>query len=145
MLEIKESNIPNSGLGVFVTEFISSEIFLGYYAGDLINEEECSKRQTSDKLFEINSNLYVDGKSICTYINDCILYEPESWKNLNRTELNLALQKKHEKLEYNVNFIIVDEKIEVWTTQNINKNEELYGNYSAVYWYKKFLKEWSEI
>jgi SET domain-containing protein len=56
-MEIKQSNLPNAGRGVFTKAFIPKGTFLGYYRGKIV---DLDKVKDMDYVLTIN-----DGTSIC--------------------------------------------------------------------------------
>ena len=108
-MEIKQSNIPDSGRGVFTKDFIPKGTFLGYYRGKIVDMD---KIKDADYVLTIN-----DGTSSCgrnsnhfSAIINCPTATPYS---------------------PNVEFSH-DGKLN--TIRDIRANEELYVDYGRNYW-----------
>lgn len=83
-LQIKYSNIPNAGLGIFTNKFLKAGTFLGNYMGEIIEDEQ-NINESSAYIFntkKYNKNVIIDGydleKSNYTrFINCCSSNEDE--------------------------------------------------------------------
>ena len=108
-MEIKQSNIPDSGRGVFTKAFIPKGTFIGYYRGKIV---DFNKVKDSDYVLTIT-----DGTSICA-------------KNSNHFAgiLNCPTATPY---SANVKFT-EDGKLE--TIANVDPGEELFVDYGKDYW-----------
>lgn len=52
-LQIKYSNIPNAGLGIFTNKFVKAGTFLGNYMGEIIEDEQ-NINSSSEYIFNSN-------------------------------------------------------------------------------------------
>ena len=78
-LEVRVSQIPGSGLGLFAVEMIEPEEVIGEYRGPVISSEHCYSPcfDTEDKMVYISSEYSVIGtQSVVSRANDIVKYEP---------------------------------------------------------------------
>ena len=112
-LEVKRSSIKNAGLGVFTNQFIPRNTFLGEYIGVLKTSNQFSCGLYA---LELKSGNLIDAfeypRSVFAMINDS----------------------RFSDYTYNCKFIITESKAEIWTINNIYKDEELFINYGDDYW-----------
>lgn len=114
-LDIKSSLIPHSGLGVFNSEtyIIPTTTYLGNYTGQLKSNNVIV---TSTYCISLFSDNYIDAfqypRSIFAMINDC----------------------RFSNFEYNCDFRTFEYVVEVWTTKNIQPNDELFVDYGNNFW-----------
>ena len=108
-MEIKQSNVPDAGRGVFTKVFIPKGTFLGYYRGKIVDVD---KVKDADYVLTIT-----DGTSICG-------------KNSNHFS---ALLNCPTATPYSANVEFTqDGKLQ--TIDNIKPGEELFVDYGRAYW-----------
>jgi len=110
---IKNSNIPNGGLGVFTNEYIKQNEYLGNYTGEIKENERFTYGIYAVSL---NSQYFIDAyeypRTIFAMINDARFSEHS----------------------YNCEFKIFEDRAEVWSIKEIHIDEELYFDYGDEYW-----------
>jgi hypothetical protein len=116
-LKIDTSTIKNAGDGVFALEPIAKNKLIGYYEGDVIFNIHCGSYYISinDKC-GINAICYP--RCYMAMINDT--YKTD--------------------YKYNCEFVInennsnYNKKVEIWSINDININDELFIDYGNYYW-----------
>jgi SET domain-containing protein len=108
-MEIRQSNLPDAGRGVFTKAFIPKGAFLGYYRGKIVNLD---KVKDADYVLSLE-----DGTSICG-------------KNSNHFS---ALLNCPTATQYSANVTFTpDGKLE--TVRDVKAGEELFVDYGRAYW-----------
>jgi SET domain-containing protein len=119
-LEIKESNIPGAGKGLFTTEFIPKGTRIVEYKGRIRTWKDVKNEDGNYYIFYVTRNRIIDGsnylKSFARYINDA--------KGL----------KKIKGLNNNTEFVRDGLKVFVEATRNIPAGTELFVGYGKEYW-----------
>ena len=119
-LEIKDSNIPGSGKGLFTKEFIPKGTRITEYTGRIRTWKEVENDDTNYYIFYVTRNRIIDAqrrkKSLARYINDA--------KGL----------QKIKGLHNNVEFVRDRGKVFVEATRNIPAGAELFVSYGKEYW-----------
>ena len=141
-LEVRASEIPGAGNGVFATDPIMKGELVGEYRGKLILEgDEISDRS---KMIRI-SEFMVDGfgidkiPCIIALINDCVQFIPVDTsfsKRLTDDDFKLKLW---EGKGYNCAFEQKHDKMFAIATRDITPGEELYISYGIGYWFNALL------
>lgn len=112
-LEIKSSSIKNAGLGVFANQFIPRNTLLGEYTGTLKTSDQFSCGLYA---LELKSGILIDAfeypRSVFAMINDS----------------------RFSDYDYNCKFLVMENKAEIWTVNDINIDDELFINYGDDYW-----------
>lgn len=108
-MEIKQSNIPDAGRGVFTKAFLPKGTFLGYYRGKIVNLD---KIKNTDYVLTID-----DGTAICG-------------KHSNHFS---AMINCPTATQYSPNVMFTTEG-QLNTIRDIKANEELYVDYGRGYW-----------
>lgn len=114
-LEIKKSNIKDSGLGVFnKSQYdILPNTFLGNYTGELKSNKTIV---TSTYCVELKSENYIDAyeypRCIFAMINDS----------------------RFSVFDYNCEFRVFEDHVEIWSIKNIKCNYELFIDYGKEFW-----------
>lgn len=112
-LYIQESNIKNSGLGVFSNQLIPKNTYIGNYIGEL---KENGSFTCGTYAISLKSNNFIDAydypRCIFAMINDS----------------------RFSNFKYNCDFITFEDHVEVWTIDDINEGDELYCDYGDRYW-----------
>jgi len=125
ILNVENSNIPNSGNGIFTYQNIPKETLIGYYDGELKKDNGSC---VGDYSFSITNKFYIDARnfprSYIAMINDCY-----GSKFKNNCEFRMELYDKNNK-----KLKIKDRKISLWSIRNIKCGEELYADYGEDYW-----------
>lgn len=125
-LVVKESTIPNAGLGLFTKDDIPKDSIIGYYTGDIKHNEQVPSHP--GYMFEINESYYIDGgtnpRSLMSMLNDArfSIYSNNCEFGLNFNPLTIAPNGFHEQL------------VKVVAIRHIYSNEELFISYGADYW-----------
>jgi len=75
LVEIKESSIPNAGLGLFAKYDIPKDTIIDAYIGREMTAEQCYELDKHKEMYimTINDNLFIDGgteKNFISYTND---------------------------------------------------------------------------
>lgn len=124
-IEIRRSNIPNAGFGVFATQNIPCGRALGYYRGEIVTPEEHERRYAKKGYGEYSllandidnptEKVYIDGKHHYNWVS--------------RVNASKGTGKKP-----NIQW---DAYGHVTALRNIKKGEELLLNYGRSYWQGK--------
>ncbi len=116
LLEIKESQVPNAGLGLFTKQKIRKNQLIGTYGGTLIKVKK--EEYDPDYSIEINSRYVIDGskypRPFTSIINDAI-----NSSFTNNCEFIIDVEKKQAELR---------------ATRTIKEGEELFIDYGEEYW-----------
>ncbi len=119
-LEVKESNIPGAGKGLFTNEYIPKGTKIVEYKGKIRKWEELQYNHSNYYIYYVNDNHVIDGgsnkKSLARYINDA--------KGL----------KKIKGLTNNAEFICDGLRVFVVSTKNIPAGAEIFVGYGKEYW-----------
>ena len=119
-LEIKESNIPGAGKGLFTTEFIPKGTRIVEYKGRIRTWKDVKNEDGNYYIFYVNRNRIIDGsnynKSFARYINDA--------RGLKRIK----------GLSNNTEFLKDGLKVFVDATKDIPAGAELFVGYGKEYW-----------
>lgn len=119
-LEIKESNIPNAGLGLFTSEFIAKDSKIVQYKGRRRTWKDVKNEDGNFYIFYVTRNHIIDAnnykKSFARYINDA------------------SGLKKVKGCLNNTEFVREGDKVFVIATKNIAAGGELFVGYGKDYW-----------
>jgi SET domain-containing protein len=119
-LEIKESNLPGAGKGLFTKEFIAKGSRIVEYKGRVRTWKEVQNDDTNYYIFYVTRNHIIDAsrhkKSPARYINDA--------KGL----------QKIKGINNNVAFVKEGKRVFVDATKNIPAGSELLVGYGKEYW-----------
>lgn len=108
-MEVRKSNVPDAGRGVFTKVFLPKGTFLGYYRGKLVDLE---KVKDADYVLTVNGDTH-----ICA-------------KNSNHFA---GLMNCHTGTTYEQNVAYTnDGKLE--TIRDVQPGEELFADYGRAYW-----------
>jgi len=128
-VEVKQSKLKNSGLGLFATKNFKAGDVICSYAGELIlTEIAMSADYNSDYLFRINDDWTIDGADINSsygrFINDPIFI-----KKINCTiRANYKLNSDRKRIyDLTASVIVLKDK-------SIKKGDEIYTSYGNTYW-----------
>src|SRR5690606_34864267 len=126
-LEVKESNIPNAGGGVFATKPIKKGDIVCFYSGRIVKNPDYDK---SDKILSLNEKekLVIDGNNIGSLINDIIKVKPYSNRELIE---KLIVEGKFDTHPYDYNCQYtklpgLNDRLVVTAIRDIAVGEELY-------------------
>lgn len=119
-LEVKESNIPGAGKGLFTSKFIAKGARIVEYKGRIRTWKEVQYEDTNYYIFFVNENHIIDSgrhiKALARYINDA--------KGL----------QKIKGLNNNAEFVCAGLKVFVEATRDIPAGTEIFVNYGKDYW-----------
>ncbi len=119
-LEVKESNIPGAGKGLFTTEFIPKGTRIIEYKGRIRTWSDAQYDDTNYYILYVDENHVIDArrqiKSLARYINDAN-----------------GLQ-KIKGLKNNAQFICEGLKVFVEAVRDIPAGSEIYVGYGKEYW-----------
>ncbi|ETI55966.1 hypothetical protein F441_01407 [Phytophthora nicotianae CJ01A1] len=117
-LEVRDSNIPGAGKGLFATKFHAQGSTICEYSGVVVPNEVAWKQKDKSYLMKLGGGVYVDALNcpdvLARYINDC---------RGHRGGFNVHFVKRPE-----------DTKADVVAMRDIHPGEELYVNYGRLYW-----------
>ena len=140
MVEIRESLIPDAGLGVFSTQDIDPDTVITEYYGDVFLDNIIPPDVDTGAMLNIlgfttvgNRNKY-DASRCGQMINDYV-----SINRFSITDKDSLYQSIEEYVEKsihhaNVHGIGQDDKHYICSSKSIKKGEELYLNYGECYW-----------
>jgi SET domain-containing protein len=119
-LEVKESNIPGAGKGLFTSKFISKGSRIIEYKGKIRTWKEVQYDDNNYYIFYVSENHIIDAgrhkKSLARYINDA--------KGL----------QKIKGLNNNAEFVVDGLKVFVEATRDIPAGTEILLSYGKEYW-----------
>ena len=122
-IEIKKSNIPGAGKGVFATKLIPKGSVMGYYKGKLYTQEQYEKLNNKDYIFELKfrnqPNFYIDASNS---------------KYSNWTRYVNGARKKSQKDMINTDTYQQCFNIYFEAIKDIHPGEELIISYGRHYW-----------
>ena len=120
-LEIKESQIPGAGKGLYTKVNIKKDTVIGYFEGEIISYEEGEKRLESDGYF-----ITIDENTVF----DCYPFHSEV-KYANDAEgLNTNPKFKNNSKLYRD----FDGKFYLYSEKYIPKGSEIFAEYGEDYW-----------
>jgi SET domain-containing protein len=123
-IQIKQSKIPNAGLGAFATTVIPAHTIIGEYTGERLSEEQIN---VDDRyVFTIKDK---KGKALY-YIS---ARNPRSRKNPSNWTRFVNSIRKGEKHKQNCEFFQYSKHIYLRTCIDIQANQELICNYGPDY------------
>jgi len=147
MLEVKRSNIENSGLGVFATENIKADTILTKYDGIFMPNEEFQNfnfKENSnlnplailqhDHLTTIGYKGFKDNKNCGQMINDYSLIRNIRYPSQNRLIEAINSYQEHSTQKSNVSPVTLNNHHCMISYKDINAGEELYYHYGCIYW-----------
>ena len=125
-IELRKSNIKNAGYGVFAKCDMPSKTKLGEYLGEMIDDDEASKRDNKVYFFRV---MHKDGSS---HIIDAL---PNEHANIMKyvNGVRTPQQRKRQNCEaYQYN-----NKIYYRTICDVKAGDELLVDYGPTYWLKE--------
>jgi hypothetical protein len=122
-LEVRESNIPGAGNGLFATKKLKKGTKLGFYSGKLLTKEEHKKMSAEEAAYvvTIHWKRKVNGKRQYIIIDG----------NVSGNKLKMLNDGAHSGGVPNVD---MDDGGFMYTTQDVEAGEELLWNYGTKYW-----------
>lgn len=125
ILNVEESKIPKSGNGIFSYQIIPKETLIGYYEGE-IKEDDSSC--VGDYSFSLSKKIYIDARSFPrSYI--AMINDSHGSEFKNNCEFRMQLTDDNGK-----KLKAKERKITLWSIRKINIGEELYADYGEDYW-----------
>ena len=115
-LVVKKSQIPNAGKGLFAGEEVPKGVIIGAYKGRYMNKKKFKKLKDQNYVWELNDNLYVDGKN-------CVKGNPLRYVN----------SPKGSKFKENLEAYQYAKRIKYRTTKKVKKGEEFFIDYGDDY------------
>ncbi|KAK1929078.1 hypothetical protein P3T76_015371 [Phytophthora citrophthora] len=117
-VEVRDSNIPGGGKGLFATKFYPRGSTVCVYSGEVLANEAAWKIKDKAYLMKLGDGVYVDALNcpdvLARYINDC---------RGHRGGFNVHFQKRPK-----------DGEADVIAMRDIHPGQELYVNYGRLYW-----------
>ncbi|KAL3658126.1 hypothetical protein V7S43_016969 [Phytophthora oleae] len=117
-VEVRDSNIPGAGKGLFATKLHPRGSTVCVYSGEVLPNEAAWKLKDKAYLMKLGDGVYVDALNcpnvLARYINDC---------RGHCGGFNVHFQKRPE-----------DGKADVVAMRDIQPGQELYVNYGRLYW-----------
>lgn len=133
-LYIKKSQIENSGLGVYTADFIENNNLIDEYIGDIVTFGGPYVVALND---EIGIDAFNLPRCYMAMINDASFVPVKKIKKNRKT---IILQKEPNKdknnniITNNCKFIFDTNKCFVYSSRDIQKDEELFISYGDFYW-----------
>lgn len=135
-LYLDNSQIPNSGLGVFTKDLIPKNTYIDEYIGDIY-----SYNPSGCYVIEIKSDYYIDAKNYprcyMGMLNDCD-YICKQFKKKKNKKIDVTpkayYDKFNNKLVTNCQFIYNELKCLIYSTIDIQPDSELFISYGDDYW-----------
>jgi SET domain-containing protein len=119
-LEVKTSQIPGAGMGLFTKEFISKGMYIAEYKGIITTWDEVKEDATNMYLYYVDDSLVIDGRKDTTaaarYANDA--------SGLTRVK----------GLRNNARYIFDDGRVYIEAIKDIPAGAEIFVSYGAGYW-----------
>ncbi len=142
-LEVRQSNIPNAGNGVFTKCDIIKDEIICEYRGLIVQVRKGHKtkaeRAEENKDINLDGEYVIRGNSVAAMINDCI-----DFKKYNPFETISLLSQNglltYNNLEHNCKYEKMGDKQYVIAIRDIKRDEELYVSYGINYWIPKFIR-----
>lgn len=128
-LYIKQSQIQNSGLGVYTSDFIANNTLIDEYIGDIVKIGGPYVVNIDD-IFGIDA--FGFPRCYMGMMNDASFVSKKTIKK-NRKKITIVCENKNF-LENNCEFIIEKNQCFVHSTKDIQKDEELFISYGKSYW-----------
>lgn len=135
-LEIKKSQIPNAGLGVYTRSFIPAETLIDEYAGELRDHGGLYALQIMPGLFV---DAFVWPRPYMGIINDCSFVAPV-YKRKKGRRIDITpdayYDERGDKLIVNCYFKVCakEKKGYVYSLVDIAEGQELFVSYGKDYW-----------
>lgn len=118
ILDIKPSNIKNSGNGLFSLQNIPNETMIGYYVGDILS----GNNKVTDYSFQISKKYFIDAKEFP------------------RCYIAMINDAKNSQFDNNCEFRIIEKKLKknnkicLYSIKDIKRSDELFASYGDEYW-----------
>jgi hypothetical protein len=133
-LYIKSSQIENSGLGVYTSDFISNNTLIDEYIGDIVKIGGPYVVNIDD-IFGIDAFNFP--RCYMGMLNDASFISKKTIKK-NRKKITIINEKNYDvnknQLKNNCEFTIKKKRCFVYSTRDIQKDEELFVSYGKSYW-----------
>lgn len=123
-LYIQDSQLPNTGKGLFTAIPIYKDEIIAYYGGEILSQEEVEKRINAKKeqyfinLLDGNTLDSINSNCFAKYANDAKGITSSNFKN--NTTISLD----------------EEQKVCLIASKNIKAGEELFCSYGKKYWLK---------
>jgi SET domain-containing protein len=138
--EVRQSNIPGAGDGVFAKSDIPSQMLILEYEGLFKYANDTSSLDSKYGL-GVGNNVTIVGTSMASKINDICLFQLVDEEGLAQLRQNIVPSHKH--LSYNCEFYIqgVGEFAQAYirSIKDIHVGDELYINYGPNYWISRLI------
>jgi SET domain-containing protein len=122
-LILKKSRLPYAGKGLFTTKDIKKGSKIIEYRGEIIDWKEYCKRTKEDK----------DGYMAYVNWKKCIdAYNTPQYKARYANDAEGLI--RHKKYKNNAEYQIIDDKVFIVATRDIEAGEEIFVSYSKDYW-----------
>lgn len=122
-LIVEKSQLPGAGKGLFTTKFIKKGSKIIEYRGEIIDWKEYCKRVKEDK----------DGYLVYINRKKCIdAYNTPQYKARYANDAEGLIRDK--RFKNNAEYQIIDDKVYIVATKDIQANEEIFVSYSKEYW-----------
>jgi hypothetical protein len=136
-LYLKESQIPESGLGIYTKDIISANTMIDEYLGDII------EKYGGPYALCVKDNYYIDAFNLprcyMAMLNDASHITKKIIKKKKRKTViipNGYYDKNNKLLENNCEFIFEGNRAYIYSTREILPDEELFISYGDNYWNK---------
>ncbi|KAE8977898.1 hypothetical protein PR003_g22079 [Phytophthora rubi] len=117
-VEVRASNIPRAGQGLFATRFYAEGSIVCVYTGVVLSNHQAWKLPDKSYLMKLGDGKYVDAlhcpEVLARYINDC---------RGRRGGFNVRFDKRPQ-----------DERADVVALRDVQPGDELYVDYGRLYW-----------
>jgi len=79
-VEIRKSNIPDAGFGLFAKHDIHANTPIVYFKGKVFSRDAMAKLPLNKSVIDLDDNtcLYCDEDCLASYANDCVVFPTES-------------------------------------------------------------------
>jgi SET domain-containing protein len=141
----KQSNIKNTGLGLFAKNAIKKGSWIAEFKGKLYPPEATIKNQRSNIYFNDEYILSCDENDLASFANDCINFVTKRRKLVEEMNKKKPFYEKHEGTVVNASIHLCEKnsmhKAYLVATQDIKKDEEIYVHYGFIYWFNQEMEK----
>lgn len=139
-LEVKKSNIPKAGRGVFVKNGykINDQDIIAEYRGYIVPTSRLTETVSTEMTWD--ENFIILGDGVAALVNDIIEYRPYTDEEVENF-LSQNVYPIYPGLEYNSQFEQIGGRIFLRAIREIQSGEEIYTSYGPEYWKSRMYNE----
>lgn len=143
-VEVKQSNVPSIGKGLFATKFIPKGSPIAEFRGRLVPKGQVLEDKRSNINFPDNTILVCDNDNPASFANDAIYFPGKPRPIYQTLESTEPFYRKHATATVNAEISNNIHSHRAWlvATIDINSGDEIFCHYGFLYW---FIKEMTQI